>query len=145
MKNLTTSSANIYPGSYVPLLNEEETLSSVQHFGHLKKEPFAFNVTDDAEAYRIDIAIPGVRPENFLVDADDHGLNVYVQQRRFADHQHFGGLQQTTSICSDCEIALPGPTDPDFILAQYSGGMLHLYVPKVAHAGENHRSRVVVY
>ena len=69
---------SIYPGKYVPILNEEEIVQ-------IQKEHAAtpsVNIIDSNAFYKIEIALPGVERRNFVVYADNNVLSVYVIQQK---------------------------------------------------------------
>jgi len=134
---LPANETPVYPGTYVPLYGHGN-VERVKQFGHAKKHPYNVEIMEEADAYNIDIAVPGAKSENFLVDAGSHEVNVLIRQCCHAGDNNSYEL-------SDCEIILPEETDPDFILAHYDSGALHLYVPKMNYPVQAETKTIVVY
>jgi hypothetical protein len=68
----------IYPGQYVPILNEEEIQKEIKHT--LKTESVfpKVNITELADSYIAELDIPGVNRQDFLVHTDNNILSVCV-------------------------------------------------------------------
>ena len=128
----------IYLGAYVPLLKEEEVQEELKrsHEGETVYPPV--NVTELADSFKVEVAIPGVKRENFLVHADENILSVCVVHKECG--LHVGETFQLHEFNCDCferDIILPDNTDSEFISAEY--------VPKAKHHVKNlHSSHLIL-
>ena len=75
---LHNSEYSIYPGHYVPMLNEEEISEEIVRTKRNEIVTPSVNISDSSGSYKIEITLPGVNRENFLVYADKNVLSVYV-------------------------------------------------------------------
>ena len=136
----------IYPGVYVPLLKEEEIKEELKrsHEGETVLPPV--NVTELPDLFNVEVAIPGVERENFLIYADENILTVCVVHKdRGLDKGESFQLHEFNYECFNRHIILPDNIDSDFISAEYKAGILRLYVPKAKHPAKNRHTRIVVY
>ena len=131
---------SIYPGKYVPILNEEEIVQ-------IQKEHAAtpsVNIIDSNAFYKIEIALPGVERRNFVVYADNNVLSVYVIQQKTDNPGQFR-LLEFNSNYFEHHIDLPGDADTEFVSAEYKDDVLHIHVPKTSEKPHNSHTRIVVY
>ena len=143
---LYDSGCLIYPGSYVPLLKEEEVQSALKrpHEGETVLPPV--NVTELADSFKVEVAIPGVKREDFLIHSDGNVLSVCVLHKECGLHEgERFQLHEFNYECFDRHIILPDNADSEFISAEYKSGILRLYVPKAKHPAKNLHTRIVVY
>src|SRR5687767_14642618 len=120
MENETT-----YPGDYVPLLKHEEfqeELARVRE-GEMLFPPA--NISELPGAYKVEVAIPGIRREELLVHIEGNVLFIRVL------HKEAGPkavpkfqLHEFNYICFERHIDLPANADPAFMSAEYKGGIL---------------------
>ena len=136
----------IYPGTYVPVLKEEEVQSGLTrpHEGETVLPPV--NVTELSDSFKVEVAIPGVKREDFLIRSDGNVLSVCVLHKEYRLHEgERFQLHEFNYECFDRHIILPDNADLEFISAEYKSGILCLYVPKEKHPAANLHSRIVVY
>ena len=148
MKNdlVYNTGCSIYPGDYTPLLKAEEIENELRHPHEGKMVLPPVNIAELADSYKIEVAIPGVRREDFLVKADANILSVQVLHKEYGCHgaEHFQ-LHEFNYQCFDRHIILPENADPEFTNAEYKAGILRLYIPKTNQPDINLRTRIVVY
>jgi HSP20 family protein len=138
--------STVYPGEFVPLVRGKDVV-----YEHKKRkdtpvaEP-ATNIIDGEHFYKIEIAIPGVRREDFFIKINRNRLRVIVL------HKH--SFNETTCTYKlhefDCDffkrdIVLPVNADAQLTRAEYREGILYLYIPKNDHPLEYKSCRIVVY
>ena len=131
---------SIYPGNYVPILNEEEIVQ-------IKKEHAttpSVIIIDSNACYKIEIALPGVERGNFVVYADNNTLSVYVIQQKMDKPGQFRLLEFNSNYCEH-HIDLPADADTEFVSAEYKEDVLHIHVPKTSEKPHNSHTRIVVY
>jgi HSP20 family protein len=133
MKNniFHNSDGLIYPGVFVPLLKEKELQKELKKSQKSKTVLPAVNVTELKDSFKVEVSIPGVKREDFLILADENILSVC------AIHKDCGLQKGEKSKrhefnheCFDRHIILPDNADADFISAEYAAGILYLHVPK---------------
>ena len=136
----------IYPGAYVPLLKEEEVQEELKrpHKGETILPPV--NVTEMADSFKVEVAIPGVKREDFLIHSDGNVLSVCVLHKECGLHEgERFQLHEFNYECFDRHIILPDNADSEFVSAEYKAGILRLYVPKAKQPAKNQHTRIVVY
>jgi HSP20 family protein len=134
----------IYPGTYVPAQNEADLQVALKqhHEGKMISPPA--NVTELADLYKIEVAIPGVEKGNFLVFADANTLSVAVMNYPLAKDENFR-LHEFNFECFKRLIPLQKNIDAEFANAEYRNGILYLNVPKASNPVVNQHIQIVVY
>lgn len=143
---LHRSDYSIYPGDYVPLIKEEQIREELKH-PHKGKMLFPpANITELADSFKIEIAIPGVKREDILIRADENVLSVYVLHKECPMHdQESIQLHEFNYECFERHIILQDNADAEFVSAEYKEGILLLYVPKTKQPAKNLHTSIVVY
>jgi HSP20 family protein len=148
MKNtiLYESACSIYPGEYTPLLNEEEVLTELNQLQSNNVILPRVNISDESDIFKIELAIPGVKREDFLVYANENVLSVSaihkvaepatLNERKMHefDNQYF-----------DRHVILPSNVDPEFSIAEYISGILYIFISKSNALVNTLRTRIPVY
>lgn len=140
------SEYSIYPGNYVPMLNEieiNEEIVKTKQDGIIMP---SVNITESADCYKVEIALPGVDREDFLVYAEKNVLSVYVlkHHQKVVDPEKFR-LHEFSCNCFERHIELPGDADTEFVSAEYKEGILRIYVPIAPGQSIVQHTRIVVY
>jgi HSP20 family protein len=148
MKNdiLYDSDCLVYPGVFVPLLKEEELMEELKKSKKTETGHPPVNVTEMIDSFKVEVSIPGVKREDFLILADKnilsvcavHKDNVLHEGERFQQHEFSHGF-------CDRHIILPDSADSEFISAEYAAGILSLHVPKTKEPSKSQHTRIVVY
>jgi HSP20 family protein len=137
---------SIYPGDYVPVLNEMEVNKEI--VGRKRDEIItpSVNITESGEFYKVEIALPGVDREDFLVYADKNVLSVYVAHphQKLGDREKFR-LHEFSCNCFERHIELPIDAVTEFVSAEFKEGILRIYVPKASEESIVQHTRIVVY
>lgn len=143
---INNAGSSTYPGSYVPMIKEEEILKELKrtHEGKMLLPPV--NVAELPDSFKVEVAIPGVKREDFLIQADGNTLSVFVLHKdcEHPERECFK-LHEFNYECFDRPIVLPDNADAEFTCAEYKEGILHLYVPKTIQPVKNLHTRIVVY
>ncbi|MGK2863890.1 MAG: Hsp20/alpha crystallin family protein [Chitinophagaceae bacterium] len=137
---------SIYPGNYVPLLKKEEVEKELRqpHEGKMLFPPV--NVTELMDVYKVEMAIPGVRREDFLVQSDANILSIQVLHKENATRENESfQIHEFNYECFDRHIILPLNADTEFTCAEYKAGILRLHMPKTNSTGNNRHTKIVVY
>jgi HSP20 family protein len=148
MENITLydTDCSIYPGDYVPLLNAEEIEEELKlsHEGEALFPPV--NITELADSFKVEVAIPGVRREDFLLHTDGNVLFVRVLHKEYVvEGSERFQLHEFNYQCFDRHVVLPDNADAEFISAEYKAGILRLYIPKSDQPAISRHMRIVVY
>lgn len=140
------SDAFIYPGQYVPLLNEDELRDEIKRSFTCESDLPAAAITELPDSYIIELPLPGLSREDFLIQADGNILSVCVCHK--AGHQCFSADAEKHCFefgLYDHHINLPADADTAFISAEYNLGMLCFHIPKIGQPLKNLHTRIVVY
>jgi HSP20 family protein len=137
----------IYPGAFVPMQKKEEVpTASINSYTAESSKEEAVTITEMKNLYKVEVAIPDVRREDFLLYADENILTVCLVHRdRGLDKNISFPLQQSNYECFNRTIVLPENADAEFTSAEYKAGILHLYVYKAKQPVKNLHTRIVVY
>ena len=143
---LSHPGCSVYPGEYVPLFNEEEVKEELKHTQDGDASLPPVNVNELPDSYTVEVAIPGVKREELYIHADKNMLSVSVIQLAPKTDLHKKiHLHEFDHQCFDRDIILPEDVDPSFALAEYSGGLLCMHVPKAKQPGRDIHTRIIVY
>jgi HSP20 family protein len=97
------------------------------------------DVVESKDAYRIDLEVPGVRPEDIEVTIDQGMLTIQGERRSEQEtrdrryhriERRYGAFRRS--------ITLPANVDTDRIQADYDNGVLRLTAPKTEAAQPRH-------
>lgn len=148
MKHYSSKSGTsyVYPGQYTPLPELEQLANAPKmHREGTVVEPL-MNVKDTAESFIVEVAIPGVKRENFLIAIDEQVLSIALFSKHSADYT-IGTFQlhEFNYDCFDRRILLPDTVNVQFASASYKEGLLHIYIPKEKKAIKTGSLRIVVY
>jgi HSP20 family protein len=140
----------IYPGEYVPLESEENLRKK---FKCLPEEDIILppvNVKELDDLYKVEVSIPGVKKENFLIIAEGNILSISVLNKEGCLNKGESfQLHEFDYDCFERHIVLPCNTDSEFTKAEYKAGILRFYVPKSKLSAKKSvkklRTRIVVY
>ena len=92
----------------------------------------AVNVKEDATAYTMEIAAPGLKKDMVKMNIDKDGyLNVSIENKEEKKEEHY--LRREFSYSSYSQsYALPEDADQEKISAEVSDGVLKIEIPKTA-------------
>ncbi len=137
---------SVYPGEFVPMIKEEEVKLQLQrpHSGDSLLPPV--NVIEYNDSFQIEMAIPGIKREEFIIHADKNILSVCVLHKE-CNITADGNIQlhEFNYECFDRSIELPKTADTEFMSAEYREGILYLKIPKSTGISKNLHTRIVVY
>ncbi len=137
---------SIYPGEYMPLVGETELKEKLKAVAEKDIIHPPVNVTELPDSYKIEVFIPGVRREEFLVTAEQNIISVRVFHTTPAAvimgkecPSEFG------CTCYDRYIILPGNADSSFAVGEYRQGVLYMFVPKDGDNAANASAKIAIY
>lgn len=141
-----TDTQYVYPGQYTPLPELEQLANELKiHRGGTVVEPL-MNVKDSNESFIVEVAIPGVKRENFLIAIDEQILSVALFSKHSAAYAtgtfH---LHEFNYDCFDRRILLPDTVNVELASASYKDGLLQIYIPKNNKPAITGSLRIVVY
>ncbi len=136
----------IYPGEYTPLPELEELVNELKvHREGTVVQPL-INVRDTVESFTVEVAVPGMRRENFLIAVKDRILSIALFTKGHVDcTTETFHLHEFNYDCFDRHILLPDIVNPEFASASYIDGMLHIYIPKENAPVKTQALRIAVY
>lgn len=143
-KQLSKSESHVYPGEFV-------TNSDIERIRHIfkknKRQKPALNLIELPDLFKIEIFIPGVKREDFIIEIMDNVLTVKVLQNET--------IKCVGEVCTlkefeaeghlERKVILPKNVDAIFTNAEYKSGVLKLHVPKSNKEEKQKKTRIVVY
>ncbi|WP_432827803.1 Hsp20/alpha crystallin family protein [Dactylosporangium sp. CA-092794] len=98
------------------------------------------DIEETADAFRVDLDLPGVAPDDVQIELRDDEIRVYGT---FGERPREGTLRHHARRTGEFEylIALPGEVNPDGVSADLDGGVLTVLAPK-AHERQARRIEV---
>jgi HSP20 family protein len=106
----------------------------------------AISLTEQGEFVKVEVAVPGVRREDFVIYTDKNFLTVCVLHKE-AEQPLLkkNGLPEFNNVFFYKHIQLPLNVDTAFISAEYNSGVLHLHIPTADEPAAKQHTRIVVY
>lgn len=136
-----------YPGEYKPIQSKFETLAYELTKPHEGASSPADNICETSEYYKIELAVPGLKREDFLVHVNEDGLlsisALHKESNRTANekyHKHTFNYE-----CFTRELLLPENIDSNFNKAEYHAGVLSIWFLKTEKSYQKRASIIVVY
>lgn len=91
----------------------------------------AVNIVDDKDEYRIEVAAPGLKKEDFKVSMDGNVLTVHSEKEMTNEEKNEKYARKEFSYSSfKRSFTLPEGADSDHVNASYTDGILSIAVPK---------------
>jgi HSP20 family molecular chaperone IbpA len=120
-----------YPGEYVPLFTESEVQQVLNLSQECKTLEHPVNITERPDAYRFEVAMPGIERENILLLANGNTISIIVIKNTcsVSESEDFN-RQESDSDCFSCYLNVADNADLEFANAVCHSGMLRIYVPK---------------
>lgn len=89
------------------------------------------DIIENEKAFEIQVAIPGMKKEDFKLDVNDNVLTVTGERkfRKETDNKHFRSFESQYGAFGR-SFFLPENVDAEKIEAKYSDGILEIVVPK---------------
>jgi len=130
----------------MPLHREEEIADELKHLNESDAILHCVKLIEMADAFKIEIALPGLRREDFFVHAYGNIVSVSVLEKEpdYPKEEKFS-LHEYKYDCFDRQIVLPKHADTEFISAEYVAGILRLHVPKVKTPAKSRHTMIAVY
>lgn len=137
---------SIYPGEYVPLLNEKEVKEAIKCSDKKDIDHPAVNITDQNRSYKIEVVIPGVKRDELLIYAKGNILSICaVNNDKLNSSLKKKQVEEFSYKWFDRHLLLPEDADSTFISAEYKSGIVVLHIPKASRPVDNAHTRIIVY
>jgi HSP20 family molecular chaperone IbpA len=140
---VNVSGYSVYPGNYVSSHNDDQVQDELNHLKKVDIITLPIVAREFANLFELKIDIPGIKREEFFIHADRNILSVIVLHGRCVANSH--QFHHFTYQCFDQHIALPENVDAEFSSAEYTEGVLWLYLSKTNNHVNNQHTRIVVY
>jgi len=135
----------VYPGEYTSLLEPEDIEEEHRKRKDIKiKEPLV-NVNELKDIFKIEVAVPGVKREDFFIRVQENILSIIVVHKDEANEDRSSKLHEFDNDFLERHIFLPPGADIQFIRAEYKEGVLHFYLPKTIGPTKPVSAPIVVY
>ena len=136
-----------YPGEYKPIQHKFETLAEELSKPHEGASIPDHNICETPEYYKIELAAPGLKREDFFVSINEHGLlsisALHKESNRIENEKY---RKHTFNYeCFTCELFLPENIDTNFYKAEYSEGILSIWFLKTKKRYQKRASMIIVY
>jgi HSP20 family protein len=149
MENYTATHANritVYPGEYTPVLHQEDLTEELKLTREGTVVQPLVNIREFSNCYTIEVCIPGLNREDFILMIEDSTLTITVLHKEKTGPETIKfQLHEFNYECFKREIILPKNADTERIKAEYFSGLLHMHIPKTDKPVNKISTQVVVY
>lgn len=97
----------------------------------------AVNIREDNEAFRVEVAAPGLKKDDFKLTLDNGLLTISAESRHENEEKNDEGRYTKREFSYHSftrSFTLPNTVDAEHIDARYQDGILHLAIPKKEEA-----------
>ena len=117
-----------YPGEYTPIQRTFEMLEEELSKPHEGASSPAYNICETPEYYKIELAAPGLKREDFFVNINEHGhLSISALHKESNRIENEKYRKHTFNYeCFNRELSLPENVDTNFNKAEYNAGILSI-------------------
>jgi len=120
--------SSVFP--YGSLLNEFLTDLGTVNGGDVRRSAPAVNVAETADAYRLEVAAPGLSKEAFKIEVEEDRLSISAEQSTVETEGLKYNRREFGYATFKRTFRLPKLVHVEGIEAQYENGILHVQVPK---------------
>lgn len=112
----------------------------------------SINVTEEKEQYKIEMAVPGLKKEDFNIDVDGNLVTISCEKEsEYRDGENGNGKENNgysrreyNYSCFSRSFTVPDYADTNRIAAKYNDGVLNLNIPKKPEAQKNESRKIKV-
>jgi len=136
-----------YPGSYTPIQFKMETLQEELVSSRQGSKNPPCNICETNEYYKIELAVPGLKRDEFFAGINTEGKLSVSAMRREADAIFSGTYRKHAFNYNSFnrQFVLPPNVDTDFIKAEYREGVLQFLFLKTDRPYQKRPSVIVIY
>ena len=145
--NSEFSEISTYPGEYTPLQHKFETLPEELSKPREGASSPSYNICETPEYYKIELAAPGLKREDFFVNINEYGhLSIAALHKEANRIKNEKYRKHTFNYeCFTRELLLPENINTDFSKAEYNAGILSIWFLKTERPIQKRASIVIVY
>jgi HSP20 family protein len=105
----------------------------------------AVNIVDDKDEYRIEVAAPGLKKEDFRVNMDGNVLTIHSEKKVKNEEKNEKYTRKEFSYSSfQRSFTLPEGTDTENINASYVDGILTIHIAKKEEAKKQEPKQIAI-
>jgi HSP20 family protein len=112
----------------------DELFNELPSFGKNISNQFtpAVNIVENAEAYHLELIVPGRNKEDFSIAVDKDLLTISYEKKEEPKTENLKTVRREFSLQSFKRFHLDEKINADAIQAKYENGILRLFLPKKA-------------
>jgi HSP20 family protein len=106
----------------------------------------SLNVTDEKDQYKVELAAPGLKKDDFNIDVDGNMVTISCDKESETKKTEREGYTrwEYDYSCFSRSFSLPEFADTEKITAKYTDGVLNLIIPKKPEAAKQTTQRIKV-
>ncbi|QEC53247.1 HSP20 family protein [Anseongella ginsenosidimutans] len=134
----------VFGTSLSPVFNElfDDFFGGRSLSGALASKAPAVNVSEDKDSYRVELAAPGLKKEDFKLNVEDNLLSISVEKKEEKDEKENGYTRREFNYTNfSRSFTLPETVNTESIKAVYKDGILEIDLPKKEE--EKTKNRVI--
>ncbi len=135
----------VYPGVYSPLPFMKKEAIKELHRSQKSRQIYASAVSEDSDFYKIEIAAPSHKREDFILYIKKTRLYLTIMQASMPAKNESCEKETAENNCIFQTIKLPSNIDTDFLHAEYKAGVLCIYLTKTDQASVKSLHHIIVY
>ncbi len=145
--NSFTINDQSYPGHFIHLAEENESIQGDEMMTTAFWKKLPVFIQESAIDISIDVTLPGLKREDFLVTASDGVITIADIRQPSVKDPGFEVSRFTAHppACFIRQISLPASADPEFLSAEYADGVLKMVIAKQNTPSANRSCRIAVY
>ncbi len=120
----------IYPGEHIPSPEVEGLQQKARDCGLNFKARPPINLRETDLDISIEVSLPGVKREDIYLYTRYHILYIIILGKKRSCLDDKEQIHEFDTGYLERRIILPEVADPDFMYAEYKGGILRLHIPK---------------
>lgn len=146
VSNAHYAEVSTYPGGYTPKQRTFETLAEELSQSKEGANNPAENICETPEYYKIELAAPGLKREDFFAGINKQGhLSISAHNEPTGIENEKYQKRTFDYRCFTRELLLPENIDTDFIKAEYRAGILSIWFLKTKGPYRKRTSTIIVY
>src|SRR5450432_1454681 len=134
-----------YPGEYTPIQRTFEMLAEELSKPHEGASIPEHNICETQEYYKIELAAPGLKREDFFVNINERGhLSISALHKEPNRIENEKYRKHTFNYeCFTHEVLLPENIDTNFNKAEYNAGILYIWFLKTEKRYQKRASTII--